>query len=144
MQSNIIQYRKRGSVLPKTKHGPQPFAVEGRFSFICYLSSVRGLETLVFRFDEAVFPVFPFVNDADGIGLGIEEYEEVVADEVHLQDSFFDVHGTSGKFLDTSDFKRFFRYSRAFDEGSVEGTFLHAAGDSRLVFMNLADQLIVD
>lgn len=105
MQSNIIQYRKRGSVLPKTKHGPQPFAVEGRFSFICYLSSVRGLETLVFRFDEAVFPVFPFVNDADGIGLGIEEYEEVVADEVHLQDSFFDVHGTSGKFLDTSDFK---------------------------------------
>ena len=64
-------------------------------SYIC-ISQAWLLE---FRFNQAVFAVFPFVYDADRIGLGVEEYEEVVAYEVHLQNSFFDVHRAGGKFL---------------------------------------------
>ena len=80
---------------------------------------------LILWFNKTVFTVFSFIYDIDCFRFRIEEYEEIVTDEIHLQNSFFYVHRTGSKFLDTGHFKRFFRHSFwcCCDEVFVERTF---------------------
>lgn len=99
---------------------------------------------LVFRFNQAIFAVFPFVYDIDGFRFRIEEHEEIVAHEIHLQDSFFYVHRTGCKFLDSGNFEVFFRCCRSFYEAFMEGTAFHAACQFCFVFMDLAYHFIVN
>ena len=62
--------------------------------------------------DEPVGAVFAAVNDADVVGVCVEEDEEIVVEEFHLHDGFFDVHGFNGEgFLLGDDFRRFFNMS---------------------------------